>query len=270
MVQSFPIPYVAPSSGNNNSWGPPDEIDSSNPQVDGSCAKFSALPYAPFGRSDRLGRAADFSSGGGGHNRGGGYGGGGNYNNNQQGGGGGYNNRRAGGYGDNNRNNNNDDEKEDTFHLVDTTKAVTTKRFVNPAAKRRQHSQRLRQINARRQQSSGGTAIAGLDKMTGRFGGGGGRGGPGGRGSGGRGGRGGPGGGRGGYYNNRADRQPSVAVQPAWKLMEEIDLSKLTKNLTASTAVPTPVDVLWCGFLDPYNDAFDKIGTRQPVPLKRM
>lgn len=251
-MTSFPIPYVAPSSG--NSWGPPDEIDSSNPQV--GCAKFSALPYAPFGRSDRLGRAADFSSGGGG-NRGG-------YNNsnyNQQQGG-----YRRGGFGDNR--NNNDDEKEDTFHLVDTTKAVTTKRFVNPAAKRRQHSQRLRQINARRQQSSGGTAIAGLDKMTGRFGGGG-RGGPGGRG-GGRGGRGGPGGGRGGYYNNRADRQPSVAVQPDWKLMEEIDLSKLTKNLTASTTVPAPVDVLWCGFLDPYNDTYDKISARQPAPLKRM
>lgn len=86
---------------------------------------------------------------------------------------------------------------------------------------------------------------------------------------GGRGGRGGPGG-RGGYYTNRVDRQPSVAVQPEWNLMEEIDLSKLNKNLTASTVVPTPVDILWCGFLDPYNDVYDKVVARSPVPLKRF
>ena len=53
-MASFAIPYV-PS--NPNSWGPPlkDEDESSN--------KFSQLPYAPFGRADRIGRAADFTSG---------------------------------------------------------------------------------------------------------------------------------------------------------------------------------------------------------------
>jgi translation initiation factor 3 subunit D len=240
-MASFPVPYVAPNA---SSWGPPDDID-----VTQGCAKFAALPYAPFGRGDRLGRVADFGSGTGG---------------------GGYNNR----YGNNQGNRRIEEDKEDTFQLVDTTKAVTTKRFVNPASKRRQHSQKLRQINARRQQ----TAVTSLDKMTGRFGGGrGGGSGPGmmgGRGGGGRGGgpgggRGGPGG-RGGYYTNRIDRQPSVAVQPDWNLREEIDLSKLNKNLTASTVVPSPVDILWCGFLDPYNDVYDKVVARAPVPLKRI
>lgn len=297
MAHSFPVPYVA---ANDMGWGPPSEDvndvdnssgnssaamvlekndDASNPNAAPSIvAKFAALPYAPFGRSDRLGRAADFANP---HRGGGGYGYGQPQQQQQQNQQQGYNNnsssnyRRGGGGGPLRVGFDVDDPDGggggESFHLVDTTKAVTTKRFVNPASKRRQHSQRLRQINARRQQSSGGTAIAGLDKMTGRFGGGGGRfGNTGGRGGGRGGGRSGGPGGRGGYYNNRVDRQPSVAVQPDWKLMEEIDLSKLTKNLTASTTVPVPQDVLWCGFLDPYNEVYDKISARQPHPLKRM
>ena len=63
-------------------------------------------------------------------------------------------------------------------------------------------------------------------------------------------------------------------MQPDWTLREEIDLAKLTKNLAAShaatTAVPEASDILWCGFLDAYNDAYDKVTARQPVPLKRM
>ena len=253
-------------------------------------SKFVSLPYAPFGRSDRLGRAADFINPhqqfhhqqqqqhrGGNHHRD-------NYNNNH------HNN-------DPNVESKSNDDNDAAFQLVDTSKGTSGtnnnyggKKFVNPAAKRRQHSIRLRQINARRQQSSGGTAIAGLEyRMVGGRGGGGGPGGggggPGGRfgntgrggpGSGGRGGGpGGAAGGRGGnntggYYNNRIDRQPSVAVQPEWKLLEDIDLSKLTKNLTASTTVPKVQDIVWCGFLDVYNDLYDKVSARQPVPLKRM
>ena len=77
-------------------------------------------------------------------------------------------------------------------------------------------------------------------------------------------------GGRGGNYYQRVDRQPSVAVQGDWTLLEEIDLSKLTKNLTASTKVPEPKDILWCGFLDQFHDVYDKVAARQPIPLKRM
>ena len=56
---SFNIPYVPK---NPTSWGPPagDEADDANPNS--PTAKFAGLPFAPFGRSDRLGRAADFTS----------------------------------------------------------------------------------------------------------------------------------------------------------------------------------------------------------------
>jgi translation initiation factor 3 subunit D len=52
--------------------------------------------------------------------------------------------------------------------------------------------------------------------------------------------------------------------------VEELDLAKLSKHLHTSTDVPTAEDVLWCGFLDSYNDSYDKITARQPQPLKRM
>jgi hypothetical protein len=62
-----------------------------------------------------------------------------------------------------------------------------------------------------------------------------------------------------------------VAVQNDWVSVDEVDLGKINKSLHANMmAVPTPKDVLWCGFLDPYNDAFDKVTARQPVPLKRV
>jgi translation initiation factor 3 subunit D len=157
-----------------------------------------------------------------------------------------------------------EENAEDTFQLVDTTKTgTTTKRFVNPASKRRQQSMRLRQINSRRQQAAGGSAGGQLDKVTRPTGG---RGGPGGRG--GRGGFTGRGGR--GTWQNRPDRQPSVAVQNTWNGVEEIDLAKLSKNLTAPTTVPAPTDILWCGFLDEYNENYDKVTSRAPVPLKRM
>jgi translation initiation factor 3 subunit D len=62
-----------------------------------------------------------------------------------------------------------------------------------------------------------------------------------------------------------------VAVQNDWVSVDEIDLGKINKSLhPAMMTVPTPSDVLWCGFLDPYNDVFDKVTARQPVPLKRV
>jgi translation initiation factor 3 subunit D len=260
-VATFAVPFVASNPG---SWGPPDldgGRDDANPNAPPSCSKFVDLPYSPFGRSDRLGRAADFTNASRGDRS--------------------RFNRRVphGGKDGNNQNSNNhksnddddgDDEGDESFQLVDTSKTVTTKRFVTPAARRRQHTARLRQVNARRQQNTGSTA---LSKEVLRGGGGGGRGvgrggGPGGRIVGrGRGGRG--AGGR-GFNNNRVDRQPSVAVQSDWVKVEELDLAKLTKNLQSSTDIPTPEDVLWCGFLDHYNESYDKITPRQQHPLKRM
>jgi len=265
MTTPFLVPFVAP---NPDSWGPPGPgADEGNPNAPPSSGKFLELPYAPFGRSDRLGRAADFTNlSRGDRSR---FNRQGRYDKNDR-----NNDRR------NNKNNEDSDVEDETFQLVDTSKATTTKRFVPPAAKRRQHTARLRQVNARRQQQ-GGTAFP-LSKQEG-FGGRG-RGGAGARG--GRGGRGGRGRGRGrgrGYNNNRIDRQPSVSVQPDWVKVEELDLAKVTKNLAGAItadskkskkaleeSIPKPQDVLWCGFLDQYNEMYDKITARQPVPLKRM
>lgn len=312
---TFSIPFVA---SNPDSWGPPPTtggVDStSNSSGNGTSSNttvspFANLPYAPFGRSDRLGRCADFTRPHDPNNTKDNY----NYNNNN------YNNRRGGGYNNTNNNNqknnymnrtggedgdnhNDDDEdymdeenmedyNDDAFQLVDTSKAQSqqTKRFVTPASKRRLQTARLRQVNARRQNNgnSGGPALStqtltrgggggagpggrGGGPMAGRGGGGGGRGGPGG----GRGG--GPGGGHGGRFNPKIDRQPSVAVQTDWIKVEELDLSKVTKNLASSSTttttsdVPVPQDILWCGFLDSYNEAYDKVNARSPAPLKRM
>lgn len=255
----FPIPFVAE---NPDSWGPPE---------DDGVPKLAALPYAPFGRSDRLGRCADFTRPLQAQTT------------TQP-----YDNRRGGGrYGSKTSakdNHNNNDEEDDTmdnndndqdFELVDTTKTASQQqgsRFVTPASKRRQQSQRLRQVNARRQHNSGPTlANTTLKGGRGNTPAGAGRGGfGGGRGGGGR------GGGRGGNHNNnwnqKVDRQPSVAVQKDWVVMEELDLAKLSKSLAdkGDGKIPEPHDVLWCGFLDHYHDAYDKVTTRAPVALKRM
>jgi translation initiation factor 3 subunit D len=277
-MATFSIPYVA---ANPKSWGPPVGeqalIDEANPNApkDAATSVFVDLPYSPFGRSDRLGRAADFTNAARGDrsrftrqsrtdDR--------------------RDDRRAGGRGsdrygryDDGGDGDDDDEPEETFQLVDTVKATTTKRFVAPAAKRRQQMARLRQVNARRSNQTGPGSGLSKHEVLGRGGGGrgggpGGRGGgPGGRGGAGRGGSGRGGrGGRGYERRDRVDRQPSVKVEPSWVKVEEIDLAKLSKNLTAPTDIPTPTDILWAGFLDEYNEAYDKITSRQPQPLKKI
>lgn len=163
-MPSFLVPYVAPNA---SSWGPPEE-DDDNPNAPTS--KFALLPYAHFGRSDRLGRAADFTG-------------------------------RYQGQRDSSRYKRDDNEEfqykvdeveQSSFQLVDTAKAgqgSSSKRFVTPAARRRQHTARLRQVNAKRHQT--GTTFQHHSQKTrnaaGRGGGGrGGRSGGRGRGAGGR------------------------------------------------------------------------------------
>lgn len=233
-MATFSVPFVA---GNPDSWGPPN-TDDANPNG-APASKFGDLPYSPFGRSDRLGRAADFCSSRGQNDY-----------------------FFKGKHGRKQQQQAVVEEVEDTFQLVDTSKTATSKRFVTPAARRRNHTARLRQVNARRQQ--GPTTQLSKETLNRNSG----RGGRGGRGGGRWGGRGGRGGGRWGH--NRVDRSPSVAVQADWVKVEEMDLGKLTKSLHTSTDVPTPEDILWCGFLDHYNDAYDKVTARQAQPLKRM
>ena len=65
----------------------------------------------------------------------------------------------------------------------------------------------------------------------------------------------------------RADRQASVKVGDDWTLLEEFDLNQFTK-LKAN--IPEAEDLLWCGFLDQYNDAYDKVNTKSERPLRKM
>lgn len=146
-----------------------------------------------------------------------------------------------------------DAEEDKTFQLVDTTNA-RPKRFVAPA-RRRQQQNRLRQLNARNRQAT-------TDEKSNRYnqpqrtrrrnnwGRGGGR-----------------GFNRRGHWAPRVERQASVAVRPDWDLKEEFDLNKLTKLRCDGT--PVEEDLLWCGFLDQYNDIYDKVSTKSSVPLKR-
>ena len=250
---AFQPPYV-PS--NSDSWGPPalDGQDDANPNS--PTAKFAGLPFAPFGRGDRLGRAADFTSS--------------------------YqayllrqrDRRRLGrdGEGGNAEFSYRADVEEDrTFELVDTAKAQT-RRFVAPARKRQQMN-RLRQLNAKQRREGAdtgpGTKYKNVPQRT-RWNRPSGRGGPG------RGGRGGPGRGRGGRgrgrggWRDRVDRQASVSVRPDWQRVDEMNLAKISKHIVDTDAPLEEQDLLWCGFLDTYNDSYDRVSTRAPVPLKRM
>lgn len=77
-------------------------------------------------------------------------------------------------------------------------------------------------------------------------------------------------------WRDRIDRQASVSVRPDWRRVEEVDLSKLSKGTSPLAALvdnspPKSVeDLEWCGFLDQYNDQYDKVSTRTPAPLKRV
>ena len=61
---TFQVPYVPTNA---TSWGPPADAASSDGDGAGVAgaappSRFASLPYAPFGRSDRLGRCADFTT----------------------------------------------------------------------------------------------------------------------------------------------------------------------------------------------------------------
>jgi translation initiation factor 3 subunit D len=77
------------------------------------------------------------------------------------------------------------------------------------------------------------------------------------------------------YGNNRNmnrkqdrkfDRTASVAVGHDWDMVEEFDLSQLLK-LAANP--PTIEDLQWCGFVDQYDDNYDKLTTRTSRGLRR-
>lgn len=147
-MASFKVPYVPTNA---SSWGPPPSATSSSAEdlPEGApTSRFASLPYAPFGRSDRLGRCADFTT---------------------------QSFARTGdataGYFRNTRSQRSDanknlefqykvdSEEAKEFQLVDSSKGYQNappggagdgaKRFI-PQAKRRANAARLRQLNARR------------------------------------------------------------------------------------------------------------------------
>ena len=152
-MASFAVPFVPVNTA---SWGPPKASSTSDESTSAPKTKFHNLPYAPFGRSDRIGKVADFTQPGFGtqqaSGRPGDFRAGRQYDR--------YRYRDSGAAGDNNEGfQYRADPNEDNFQLVDTTKsAAAGKKFVAPAAKRRQQKSSLRQLNARR-----GVAQTGLD-----------------------------------------------------------------------------------------------------------
>ncbi|GBE79807.1 Eukaryotic translation initiation factor 3 subunit D [Sparassis crispa] len=233
MANSFSLPTI--NDNPDGGWGP----SSSNLPAQ---FKFKDIPYAPYSKSDKLGRFADWNDISGDNrptnaglasaqgNRGGGPGGRG---------------RRDGqpafGSGTASAFAYFHAEDESSFSLVDN-KANTTRR--------------------------GGPLSRG--RSTGRGGANAGRGGAQ------RGGRGGFGGGRGGAQrggrrgwrdwdkNNRA-RESSVAISPDWSMLEEIEFHRLAK---LRLEVDDPEDLESYGRVFPYEKSYDRINTKTEKPLQ--
>lgn len=219
--ETFATPQV---TVNSSSWGPADSSTGSNE------AKFSLLPYAPFGRSDRLGRAADFTSAASAQQT--------------------FHQRRDRRYHDSNANAEFQYKvQEDDFELVDTTKTSVRSTQGFSHKRRGQQFNRLKMLNARRQdashgaggkktynklQSARGTATRRAPHQ----------------------------------WRERMDRQASVSIQPEWKLIVELDLNKLSKGITNTDTPLNQQDLLWCGFVDRYNDVYEKCSTKTPAVLK--
>eukprot|EP00816_Leptocylindrus_hargravesii_P007427 CAMPEP_0196807278 /NCGR_PEP_ID=MMETSP1362-20130617/7237_1 /TAXON_ID=163516 /ORGANISM="Leptocylindrus danicus, Strain CCMP1856" /LENGTH=562 /DNA_ID=CAMNT_0042181123 /DNA_START=38 /DNA_END=1726 /DNA_ORIENTATION=- len=229
----FSLPYVP---ANTSSWGPPKDEDISNPN--NPMNKWANLPYAPYSRGDRLsGRSVDFTS---------------TWKSNSD-----RNDGRRTRESSSGKNANEEFQykveksEQASFQLVDTAKAP--KRFVAPAKKRAQQQSRLRQLNAR---ARGGNE---QQKDTGRYnqpqrtrrrnnwG---------------------KGGNNRKNWHHRVDRQASVAVKADWVVVDEITFPVLSKQ--RSEDLPSEEDLFSCGFLDQYNDAYERVTSKTAVPLKRF
>ena len=230
------VPFSMPVVHHNkDAWGPkPDNLP----------VQFVDVPYAPFGKGDRLGRAADFTMSS--------Y-----YTAKQK-----YRRERENRGGDDFKNEEfqykYDAVEDSSFHLVDTAKAKTS-RFNQGFKKPWQTRGRGRgawgkggrgQGDSFGQNSKGGRgnqqAKGGKNSKGGR-------------------------GGRGRGWGRRdrvqrVDRGSSVKVGADWRCVEEFDLAQLTK---LSTKPPEATDLLWAGELKTYNDAYDRVSTRADKPLQR-
>jgi translation initiation factor 3 subunit D len=66
--------------------------------------------------------------------------------------------------------------------------------------------------------------------------------------------------------DRKQDRNPSLAVDPEWELLQEFDMVQLQK-LQAN--LPTTIDLVTCGHVDQYDDSYDKLTTRSASKLRK-
>lgn len=186
--------------------------------------EYKDIPYAPFSKSDRLGKAADWINLG--------Y---------QK-----YSNRYGGRDGAVSTVFNffaNDEE--DTFHLVDTRTLSRPKfgrRFQQRGPMRRMQEQVTRDSGAGADRERLRRERQQQKKSQWNF-----------------------------WHNNRnQDRiqyTSSVDIRPEWPVLEQIQLSALTK-LTGTPPKGEPEQLAQCGHLEYYDKNYDRIGAKQEVPLK--
>lgn len=267
-MASFTLPSLSETP---ERWGPP-AIDSSTSSSSSSVLppEFADIPFAPFSKSDKIGRIADWNAasagaagGRDGDDRLGGQGARGarpGRRDGPQAYGSGASNAFAYFHGDD----------EATFSVVDNTRTAGSKRGGGLASLSRGGAGGGRG-------GRGGAAGARGGMAAGRAPGGivGGRGGRGGaqRAGGFAGGRGG-GARRGGYRDwdkPQRTRDPSVTVGPDWEQLEEIDFSRLAK---LRLDVADPEDIASYGTLHEYDRSYDRIASvrfEKPLqPLDRL
>jgi len=216
------------------------------PTADDLPKQFLDVPYAPFGKGDRLGRAADFTASA--------Y-----YQQKQK-----YRRERDARDRDGDFKNEtfqfkHDAEEDASFRLVDTAKKNAGSRFDQGFKKPWQMRGRGRGFGGRGR-GFGGVSYAkgkgqGQGKGKGKGTGTGGK--KWGRGRGWAGRR---------PFVQKVDRGSSVNVRGSWVCVEEFDLGQLNK---LSTAAPEESDLLWAGELSLYDDSYDRISTRTQKPLQR-
>lgn len=224
MALNFTLPPIHDNP--DGSWGP---------STSALPAQFNDIPYAPFSKSDKITRIADWhdpapdAAGGRGTGR-------------QNYAAGGRRGREAYGASEGTVFGFVHDEDEKSFSLVDSG-ARTSTRGKQPIRGARGGRGLVSVRGAR------GTARGGPTR--GAFGG-----------------RGGRGGGRGGYndWNKpQRTRDSSVTISPDWQVLEEIEFARLAK---LNLSVAEPEDLEQHGTIQAYDKAFDRINTRNEKPLE--
>lgn len=222
-TSTFFVPII---NDNPEGWGPV-----------GIPEDFENIPYAPFAKSDKLGKASDWSAQS-------------NYQNRQ------FQSSRFQGQTVNSAFTYHHNDDEDSFQVVDNKPAYKPKNHLrknfnqNKQNRNQPNQQSRNQPNqqnpaaARQGQANKNKNQKNKWQRNNQW-------------TGGR-----------GYDNMRIKREASVEVRPEWKVREEIELSGLSK-LTIDE-VPTPEDLFCCGSLEYYDKTYDRITAVNPKLLERI